>query len=176
MKYVLTDNSRVNFVAHAPLHRFKGWAEKGVQGGLEIDLAGGVVRSLHAEVETSCLQTPDQERTQAMRQFFNFADHPYATFKLAQEAALRPVGTDRWNTQMPGILSFVDIHRQLPVKGMLRRENERLIWELQCKWSFKAYGLKAPRLLMLTVRDIVDISARLEFIPKYDKDLENVHQ
>ncbi|MBM9612829.1 YceI family protein [Desulfobulbus rhabdoformis] len=176
MKYVLTDRSRVNFVAHAPLHKFKGWAEEGLSGGLDIDLEHGMVSSLHAEVETRCFQTPDQERTRAMSQFFNLSEHPYATFKIGQQISLRPAGKDCWSTKMPGILSFVDIHRLLPVIGKLRLENERLIWELQCKWSFKAYGLKAPRLLMLTVRDIVDISARLEFIYQEEKDQENVHQ
>ncbi len=55
--------------------------------------------------------------------------------------------------------------RQLPVEFVIIRNGHGFSIDLAYKWSFKAYGLKAPRLLFLTVRDIVDISGKGEFAP-----------
>jgi hypothetical protein len=63
-----------------------------------------------------------------------------------------------------GILELSGIRRQLPIVCMVTKNDEMMIIDLQFKWSFKAYGMKAPRLLFMTVRDIVDIKAHLEFI------------
>ena len=59
----------------------------------------------------------------------------------------------------------MDQRRQLPVSFIITRGNSGFSIDLDFKWSFKAYGLKAPRLLFLTVRDIVDISGNGEFVP-----------
>ena len=175
MKYVLTDNSRVDFIARAPLHAFKGWAVEGVQGTLEANFSAGILQSLAAEVETGCFDTADPDRTEAMSRYFSLAEHPHASFALSQCQEIVSEGGGCWRVRMLGILSFVDIRRQLPVTGTVREEGGRLLWELQCKWSFTAYGLKAPRLLMLSVRDIVDIKAHLEFIPSGDEKEIHVH-
>jgi hypothetical protein len=53
----------------------------------------------------------------------------------------------------------------LPVDFRIIRDDQGFSIDLDYKWSFKAYGLKAPRLLFLTVRDIVDISGKGKFIP-----------
>lgn len=175
MKYVLTDNSRVDFLAHAPLHGFKGWAIKGLQGELEADLAVCTLQGLWATVETCCFDTADPERTTAMSRYFALPEHPRAAFRLSESPGLQPLTNGGWRTKMLGVLDFVDIRRQLPVSGTFKMQGERLLCDLQCKWSFKAYGIKAPRLLMLTVRDIVDIKAHLEFIPQETKDENDVH-
>ena len=176
MKYVLTDNSRVDFVAHAPLHAFKGWAIGGLQAEAEIDVDQGTLQCLRAEVETRCFDTADRERTRAMSRYFALPDHPRAGFSLSECREFRYLGGNRWRTAMLGVLDFVDIRRQLPLTGLLQMANGRLLWDLQCKWSFKAYGLKAPRMLFLAVRDIVDIAAHLEFIPQEIEEINHVHQ
>ena len=84
MKYVLTDNSRVDFIARAPLHAFKGWAVEGVQVTLEANFSAGILQSLAAEVETGCFDTADPDRTEAMSRYFSLAEHPHASFALSQ--------------------------------------------------------------------------------------------
>ena len=175
MKYVLTDNSRVEFIARAPLHAFKGWAVEGLLGIMEADFSTGHLQSLQAEVKTRCFETAAPERTESMSRYFAFIEHPNASFTLSRCQEVVSEGSGRWRVKMLGVLSFVDIRRQLPVYGIVQEENGRLLWELQCKWSFKAYGLKAPRLLMLSVRDIVDIKAHLEFMPLEDEKENHVH-
>ncbi len=175
MKYVLTDNSRIDFIAHAPMHAFKGWAIDGLRAEAEIDVDQRVVHLLRAEVETRCFDTADHERTEAMRRHFSLPEHPRAVFAMSGCREFHPVDGNRWQTKLIGVLEFVDIRRQLPVNGLIRLDNGRLLLDLQCKWSFSAYGLKAPRLLFLAVRDIVDINAHLEFIPLETKEDIDAH-
>lgn len=175
MKYVLADNSRVDFLARATLHSFKGWANNGLRAEAEIDMEQGILHRLWAEVDTSCFDTADPERTEAMNRYLAPLEHPRVEFSLSECREFSPAGNGRWQIRMLGVLDYVDIRRQLPVFGLMRQRNGRLLWDLHCKWSFKAYGLKPPRLFFLTVHDIVDISAHLEFTPVITKEENDVH-
>ena len=115
MKYVLADNSRVDFLAHAPLHGFKGWAFNGLRAEAEVDVEQGILHRLWAEVETRCFDTADPERTKAMSRYFALPEHPRAGFSLSECREFRPVGDGRWQTRMLGVLDYVEIRRQLPV-------------------------------------------------------------
>jgi len=166
LNYLLSDSNRVDFVARAPLHAFTGWCARGLRGEASIDWNKGRVEKLWAGVNTGDFQTTDPERTQAMSRYFSFPDHPRATFSMTECRDFQKQGGNHWRTSMLGILDFVGVRRQLPVQGALRSTQEGLLHlELRCKWSFKAFGIKAPRLLFLTVGDIVDITAQLQLIP-----------
>jgi hypothetical protein len=71
----------------------------------------------------------------------------------------------RYQIKALAVLEFMGQRRQLPVDFNITRNGRGFSIDLDYKWSFKAYGLKSPRLLFLTVRDIVDISGKGEFVP-----------
>ncbi|PIE72159.1 MAG: hypothetical protein CSA20_09165 [Deltaproteobacteria bacterium] len=163
MKYSLTANSRADFIAYAPLHTFKGWAVEGMTGAIDIDFETMTLNHLEATAQTALFDTGYADRNTAMFDFFGWEKHPETSFTLTQCQEFTKIDDALYRLTIQGILDFSGIKRQLPVKCTLRRKGEKLWLEMKCKWSFKAYGLKAPRLLFMTVRDIVDISAGLEF-------------
>jgi polyisoprenoid-binding protein YceI len=177
LKYVLTDESRVDFIAHAPLHAFKGWAVRGLTGLADLDAAACRLHDVRAAVETRCFDTGDAERNRAMERFFSLDAHPQASFVCGEcrefSVLQNKGGGNVHRVTVVGVLDFAGVRRQLPVTGTMRVNDGRLVWDLRFKWSFKAYGLKPPRLLFLTVRDIVDVKAHLEFIPMADKEPAN---
>ena len=164
MNYLLTRNSRADFIAYAPMHSFQGWAVHSLQGSLEIDFDVLSVRHIKVTLETSHLDTGDADRNRAMQDYFNLARNPEAGFVMTECREFCRLKNADYRIIVLGILDFAGIRRQLPITCMLGREEEKVTMDLQFKWSFRAYGLKVPRLLFLAVRDIVDIKAHLEFI------------
>lgn len=166
MLYEFTEQCRVGFVAHAPLHSFKGWAAGKLAGGMDIDLDLLQLLHLKAVVPTSRFETGDRERTKAMRDYFALEKHPETSFTMTECRAFTQSRPGCWHITVQGILAFAGVYRQLPIGCLINHIGDNLAMDLKFKWSFKAYGMKAPRLLFLTVSDIVDISAHLELKPQ----------
>lgn len=163
MKYTLTNNSRVAFTAYAPMHAFKGWAAEGLHGSLKIEFDNLEIRNIVVISEISCFDTGDPERNRAMNNFFSLEKHPEASFVMTECREFCRLDNGRYRITVQGVLELAGIRRQLPITFMIQPDEAQIQLDLEFKWSFKAYGLKAPRLLFLTVRDIVDIKAHLEF-------------
>jgi len=165
LQYTLTDNSRVEFIARAPLHSVKGRATTGLAGTAVFDLDQQEVHHIRVTAATGTFQTDDPEKTRAMAKFFTFAEHPETSFIMTgcREFLLLASGNHRITVQ--GILTFAGIRRQLPITSIIRRSGQNVMWDLQFKWSFTAYGLQPPSLLFMKLRDIVDVRACLEFKP-----------
>lgn len=163
MKYKVTDKSRVDFTAQAPMHTFKGWASKSMQGEITIDFDSLELQHIEVAVETNSFDTGDADKNKAMKDFFNLESHPQASFIMTECCEFCRMADNSYKMTVLGILELAGIRRQLPITCMLTNNNEQIDINLQFKWSFKAYGMKAPRLLFMTVRDIVDIKAHLEF-------------
>ncbi len=161
MKYEITDTSRVDFVAYAPMHTFKGWTVQGVTGFFDIDFEEMKVHQVQAEALNEFFDTGYAERNKAMFDFFSFATNKKSSFYLTECKEFTKKTDTTYQISMLGVLEFAGIRRQLPITCILRKDGDSLIASMKVKWSFKAYGIKAPRLLFLTVRDIVDISADL---------------
>jgi len=163
MKYTVTDKSRVDFTAQAPMHTFKGWAAKGLKGVIEIDFDTLGLQHIQVAVDANCFDTGDADKNKAMKDFFALDSHPEASFVLTECQEFCKMADDNYKMTVLGILELAGIRRQLPITCKLTKNNEQILIDLQFKWSFKAYGMKAPRLLFMTVRDIVDIEAHLVF-------------
>ncbi|PIE73630.1 MAG: hypothetical protein CSA20_02150 [Deltaproteobacteria bacterium] len=163
--YTVSGNNRVDFTAYAPMHTFRGWAEQGFSGTIDADFEKGTLRTMEAAVNTLDFTTGDDERTRAMSDYFDFPAHPRSSFVMTQCRSLAKAGSG-YKAEITGILDFAGIRRQLPLTCMLIMQKEHIDLALTFKWSFKAYGLKAPRLLFLKVKDIVDIRVHLEFYAK----------
>jgi len=163
MKYKITDNSRVDFTAQAPMHTFRGWAAEGLKGGIDIDFDSLKLQHIEVSVDVNCFDTGDVGKNKAMKEFFLFDSYPEASFLMTECREFSRVAENSYKMTVLGILEFVGIRRQLPITCMVTKNDAQITIDLQFKWSFKAYGMKAPRLLFMTVRDIVDIKAHLEF-------------
>jgi polyisoprenoid-binding protein YceI len=163
MKYTVSENSRVDFTAQAPMHTFKGWAVEGMKGEIEIDFDSLELQHIKVSVEANCFDTGDADKNKAMKDFFVLKSHPEASFVMSECQEFCKMAGGNYKMTVLGILEFAGIRRQLPITCMVKRNDKQVLIDLQFKWSFKAYGMKAPRLLFMTVRDIVDIKAHLEF-------------
>ncbi len=161
MRYTIEpERSRASFVAYAPMHKFKGWTTNSIIGQVEADAASGEIRSFLAKAATMEFETGDSSRNKAMRDYFSFTRYPETSFHTTAPVTLKKRG-NKWQGEITGILELAGVCRQLPVNCILYMEEGLPVFEFFLKWSFAAFGMKVPRLLFLTVRDIVDISAVL---------------
>ncbi len=161
MKFDITDKSRVDFVAYAPMHTFKGWAVEGLSGYFDVDFDNLTINHIEALALNQYFDTGYDDRNKAMVDFFKFDTNKESSFVMTECREFKKVGDQKYQITVLGILDFVGIRRQLPITLVLTKDDGNLYVSLKFKWSFKAYGIKAPRLLFLTVRDVVDISADL---------------
>lgn len=168
MIYTLDEQaSKANFIAYAPMHKFKGWVKEGLKGAIDIDLSANILTNIEAVAKTEAFDTGDVERNKAMEDYFSLQDHLETSFVMTECKSFKKRGGNAYQLTVLGILDFAGIRRQLPISCNVKEGDDgRIIFDLAFKWSFKAYGLKVPRLLFLTVRDIVDINAHLEFVPE----------
>ncbi len=163
MKYTIdTEKSEADFTAFAPMHKFKGTVSGCITGGVEFDSEECKLSSFTAEADTTAFTTGDAERNKAMQDFFDFPAHPKAGFTLKNPAILTKKDEDEYSGTLQGELEFAGITRDVPLSCFLRRNKSgKLVLGLSLKWSFKTFGIKAPRLLFLTVKDEVEINASL---------------
>ncbi len=133
--FSLTPDFQVDFTAYAPLHTFRGWTNKGVEARMDIDFENLTIIRAKAVAQVSCFDTGDKLKNLAMMEYIRWKKIPEASLEMTEAEEF---------TNLP--LSFTIIRKDQGIKV-----------DLAFKWSFKAYGLKAPQLLFLKVRDIVDI-------------------
>lgn len=164
-EYKLTANYDVGFTAYAPLHTFKGWSRQGVDARIGINFDAGTISYARASAQTCCFDTGFDDRNRAMADYMQIDKYPESSIELTQVKAFTRLDDTRFQIEALAVLVFMGQRRQLPVSFLITRENNGFSIDLDFKWSFKAYGLKAPRLLFLTVRDIVDISGKGKFLP-----------
>ena len=161
MRYRLTGRYRVDFTAYAPMHTFKGHTEEAVEAELEIDFNARTLTSARARADVRKFTTLDPERDRAMQNYMDPDANPEAAIEMTRMEVFEQIDESHYRIQCLAILSFMGIRRQMPVSfSLVRGEDSGFTIDMAFKWSFKAYGLKAPRLLFLTVRDIVDIRGK----------------
>ena len=157
MKYILARDYRVNFKAYAPMHTFKGWCTKGVKAEMEIDFNALSLHKLVAVAKVSHFTTGDGARTLAMANYMMVNRFPKASIEMTKCNSFQKLKKGAYRISVVTLLEFMGIQRQLPIIFYAVPTNDGIKIEVAFRWSFKAFGLKAPRLFFLTVRDIVDI-------------------
>ncbi len=163
-EYKLTANYDVDFTAYAPLHTFKGWTRQGVDVRMGINFDAGTISYARASAQTCCFDNGFDDRNRAMSDYMQIDKYPESIIELTQIKALTRLDDTRFQIDALAVLEFMGRRRQLPVSFFIARDNSEFSIDLDFKWSFKAYDLKASRLLFLTVRDIVDISGKCNFL------------
>lgn len=162
--YCLTRNFDVRFTAYAPLHTFKGWARQGIEAQIGINFDTGVVSYARASAQVCSFDTGFDDRNRAMAKYMQIDKYTKSSIELTEVKAFTRLDDARFQIEALAVLEFMSQRCQLPLSFHITRDDSGFSIDLDFKWSFKAYGLKAPRLLFLTVRDIVDISGKGEFI------------
>ncbi len=164
--FTLSESYRVEFTAYAPLHTFKGWTVEGVTAAMGIDFEARTITFAHATAKTKYFDTGFDDRNKAMQEFMKIDSLPEASIEMTELTSFTPVDKNRFKISVLAVLEFMGERRQLPIHFTATlTDTDELTIELDFKWSFKAFGIKAPRLLFLTVRDIVDISGHGTFVP-----------
>ncbi len=166
--YTLSRDFRVDFTAYAPFHTFKGWSIKGIDAQISIDFQHLEILNASATAQTRFFDTGYADRNKAMVDYMQQEKFPEASVEMTEckEFVLQDDG--RYRADILAVLEFIGERRQLPITFYVAKESGKITIDLAFKWSFKAYGLKAPRLLFLTVRDIVDIRGRGGFVLVHD--------
>nr|WP_321400894.1 hypothetical protein [uncultured Desulfobacter sp.] len=163
--YQLTGEYNVGFTAYAPLHTFKGWTRQGVEAQMGIDFEAKSISYARASAKTVFFDTGFKDRNKAMADYMQIREYPESSIELSEVKKFNRLDDSRYQINALAVLEFMGQRRQLPVDFSIVRDDHGFSIDLDYKWSFKAYGLKAPRLLFLAVRDIVDISGKGKFIP-----------
>ncbi len=162
----MSEAYRVDFTAYAPLHTFKGWTVEGVEAAIGIDFAARTITFARARAKTKFFDTGFDDRNKAMQEFMKIDALPEASIEMTELKSFTPVGKNQFKISVLAVLEFMGERRQLPINfNAVLTDTGELTIHLNFKWSFKAFGIKAPRLLFLTVRDIVDISGHGTFLP-----------
>lgn len=163
--YRLTVNYDVGFTAYAPLHTFKGWARQGIEAQMGINFDAGTISYARASAQTCYFDTGFDDRNKAMADYIQLDKYPESSIELTEVTAFIRLDDTRFQIDALVVLEFMGQRRQLPVSFFIIRDHSDFFIDLDFKWSFKAYGLKVPRLLFFTVRDIVNISGKGKFVP-----------
>ena len=163
MKYTLAPGYRVDFIAHAPLHKFKGWVTREVEAQIDIDVLNQRF-DVTAFGPVQSFDTGNKQKNRAVMDFMMPGKFPNACVDVNQCTNFKEIGENRYQITVLMILEIMGIRRQMPVTFTAVQEDESFFIEAAFKWSFSAYGLKAPRLLFLKVRDIVDIKASAQLV------------
>ena len=100
-----------------------------------------------------------------MVDFFSFEEHPKTSFTMTDCVEFTTRNGEHYKASVLGVLEIGGSRRQLPLKFNLVKNREDVELNLALKWSFKAFGFQAPKLLFLKVRDIVDITSHLKLEP-----------
>jgi len=163
MKYMLTQDYRVDFTAYAPMHTFKGWTVKGIEAEVEIDFHSLVLNKLHAVAEVAFFTTGNEDRNKAMSDYLVVGRFPKASVEMIECKSFKKVNRGAYRVSVLAVLEFMSIRRQMPIIFYAVPADGEMKIEVALQWSFKGYGLNAPRLLFLKVRDIVDIKGWGQF-------------
>ncbi len=155
--FSLTPDFQVDFTAYAPLHTFKGWTNKGVEACMDIDFENLTIVRAKAVAQVSCFDTGDKLKNLAMMEYIRWKKIPEASVEMTEVNEFTAIDESRYKVSIRAVLEFMGIQRNLPLSFTITRKNEGIKVDIVFQWSFKAYGLKAPQLLFLKVRDIVDI-------------------
>ncbi len=157
MKYALTPNYRVEFTAFAPMHTFKAWCMENVTAEVEIDFDTLSLHKIHAVAKVSSFTTGDALRNQAMWTYMVTDRFAEASIEMTKCKEFIKLKSGAYRVSVLTVLEFMGIRRQLPITFYAVPFDEGMKIETAFNWSFKAFGLKPPRLLFLTVRDSVEI-------------------
>jgi polyisoprenoid-binding protein YceI len=169
MIYTLNNkNSKIEFMATAPFHKFKGWSKKGFEGKLDIDFENNIINDINIVIKTEYFETGDRLKNKEMQKYIKSNLIPDSSFKLLNFKKMNQTSSSSnktsYNILVDGLLSFMDIKREIELNIHAYKMDEYLFADVTFDWSFKNYGLKPPQILFIKVKDIVKISAHLEFI------------
>ena len=163
MKYLIKDESIVNFIAYAPLHKFRGKVEDGFSGFIDIDLEKNTLKEIDIEVKTEFFTTGDKLKDKELHKYISSEDIKVASFKSKELRSFKKVKDNIYQIDLLGVLNFMNIERDLKLKFKIVHKEDSIYTELDFNWSFKNFGLKAPQLLFLKVKDKVSISLKFNF-------------
>ena len=166
MKYLIKENSIANFIAYAPLHKFKGRVEDGFSGFIDINLEKNDIKEIDIEVKTKFFTTGDKLKDIELHKYISSKKIEVATFKLKKLKSFKKVKDNIYQIDLLGILNFMNIERDLRLKFKIEYKDNLIYTKLNFDWSFKNYGFKAPQLLFLKVKDKVSINLELNFTQK----------
>ncbi len=163
-----TQKSKIEFTATAPFHKFKGWAEKGLDGYIDIDFENNIINDINVIIKTEYFETGDKLKDKEMQKYIKSNIMPDSYFKLTEFRKITKTDVypdaESYDISVTGILSFMDTERKLDLQIKASKADNRLYADVSFDWSFKNYALKPPHILFIKVKDTVKISAYLEFI------------
>ena len=164
------EKSKVEFTATAPFHKFKGWSETGFDGEIDINFEENIINNIKVIIKTEFFETGDKLKNKEMQKYIKSNIMPATSFKMTEFKKIVKLNTypdaESYDIEVLGILCFMDIKRKLKLNIKASKTENKLYADVSFDWSFKNYGLKPPQILFIKVKDIVKVSAYMEFTIK----------
>lgn len=158
-----SSKSRVEFLAKAPLHKFKGWVEDGFEGEIDIDFENNIIEDINIVVKTEFFDTGERLKNKEMHKYIKNKEITETSFTLKEFKKMKKKKDDSYDISLLGVLNFMNIERDLDLNIKARKIDNKLTANVSFDWSFKNFALKPPQILFIKVKDIVRISVDLEF-------------
>ena len=156
-------NGIIDFLAYAPLHKFKGKVDNGLNGKINIDFDKNEIIDVNISIQTEFFDTGDFFKNKEMHKYIDSKNIETVSFKLKKFKSMKKLKGDTYQIALIGILKFMNIERDLELKFQIEKKEDKIFTKLKFVWSFKNYGLKPPQLLFIKVKDKLDIIVNFEF-------------
>ncbi len=151
-----TQEGHVEFRSSVPLHSFTGSSDA---------LNGRIVfadSTVDFYVDVTTLKTGNGKRDKDMRKTLDAKQFPFAEFFGKLTTPFDPESTEPQLASVTGAFSIHGISHELTVNGTLLLDGDTLRLKAAWEISNKAYGIRPPKLLIMKVDDIQEVSIDVE--------------
>ncbi len=133
---------------------------------MDLDLEAKKIESATIWARTDCFETGDGLRKRKMHQFMDVRKNPCTRFEVETCNHFEQLDDNTYGLTVVGTLDFMGMVQRLPLDVAIIKRGPALVAGLVFKWSFRRHGVKPPQLFFLKLKDLVEIRAHFEFMPK----------
>lgn len=116
-------------------------------------------QTLNGSIDVSIkgLKSDNEDRDKHMYEAINSTKFPQATYKI------QSITKSAQGYNVAGILDFHGIQKPLSILAQITQSGDTLQFNGKSSFLMSSYGVEPPRLLLLTVRDQVDLTIDVTF-------------
>lgn len=117
------------------------------------------IESIRGTVDASIrlLKSDNETRDEHMVKAIESDKYPLATYRFKE---VKKVGS---KYKISGILNFHGVKKPLSITADITDKNGKVSFRGKGSFKMSSYGVKPPKLLLLTVRDQIDLDIKVQF-------------
>jgi len=123
-----------------------------------LSMSGGI-ETIKGTVDASIrlLKSDNAKRDEHMVKAIESDKYPLATYSFKE---VKKAGA---KYKISGILNFHGVKKPLSITADIKEKNGKVSFKGQGSFKMSSYGVKPPKLLLLTVRDQIDLDIDVQF-------------